>query len=97
MGFDINVKKDEDMFGIGSIVTVKKIIAGGLADTQLEGASRLLVNDQIVAVNGVKLGTTPPKKIGQVFNAEQVVKMLVRTPVAQKEKAAAETGECSIC
>eukprot|EP00729_Bicosta_minor_P013090 gene13090-15197_t len=65
MGFDINVKKDEDMFGIGSIVTVKKIIAGGLADTQLEGASRLLVNDQIVAVNGVKLGTTPPKKIGQ--------------------------------
>ena len=79
-------------------MTIKKIISGGLADvhSKSNAALKLLVNDQIIAVNGTKIGTTPPLKINALF-AGQIVEMKVRTPVARKELGAAETGDCTIC
>jgi hypothetical protein len=65
-------------------------------DTQLEGASRLLVGDELVMVGDSKIATVYPKNVMKLFGC-QYVELKVRTPLAATNKAAAETGDCTIC
>lgn len=62
-GFEIAIKRDGDLFGAGSTVSVRSISAGGLAATMGDPENRLKVGDLIFDVNGVSMALCHPKYV----------------------------------
>lgn len=100
-GLDLKVLKDTDLFGHGSVVTVKTLKPDSIA-----AHAGLHTGDQVIEIDGVKLATCHPAHVLKKFSGTRVV-LTIRAPAMESPMVApgapppkpreVETGDCSIC
>lgn len=98
LGFDVTVKKQQDFWSKGSLVTVSSVAEDGLG-----GQAGIKVDDRILEINGLKMSSTTPKTVIELLRRPELT-VQVKAPSLPRGPAqsasggqAAETGDCTIC